>query len=103
VREYVVDLSAVTSWEGFVAAFDGGFVRPVGGDGWGGNLDALNDYLWWPEEHPYRLVLRGWVECAPVVTRRRTRDGRPVLEVIAEIFRENPQAEVVFEPGRPPR
>jgi hypothetical protein len=100
VREYVVDVSAVTAWADFVAAFKEGFVRPVGGE-WNGNLDAFHDYLWWPEEHPYRLVIRGWQACAPAVNRHQTWDRRPVLEVITEIFRENPQAEVVLtEPGR---
>jgi Barstar (barnase inhibitor) len=102
VREYVVDVSGASSWADFIAAFNKGFVHPVGGE-WSGNLDALNDYLWWPDEHPYRLVIRGWAACAFAVNRHRTRDGRPVLDVVAEVFRENPQAEVVLaEPG-PPR
>ena len=62
VVEYVVDLTSVASWEAFVEAFNEGFVRAVGGE-WNGNLDAFNDYLYWPEEHPYRLVIRGWHSC----------------------------------------
>jgi hypothetical protein len=96
VQEYVVDLSHAASWADFIAAFNEGFVRPVGGGRWDGNLDAFNDYLWWPDEHPYRLVVRGWQSCAAAVNRHKTWDGRPVLEVIAEIFRENPQAEVIL-------
>jgi hypothetical protein len=95
MREYVVDVSAATSWVDFVAAFNEGFVRPVGGE-WNGNLDAFNDYLWWPDEHPYRLVVCGWQACASAVNQHQTWDRRPVLEVIAEIFRENPQAEVIL-------
>lgn len=95
MREYIVDVSAATSWSDFIAAFNDGFIRLGGGD-WNGNLDAFNDYLWWPEEHPYRLVVRGWSACAAVVNQHKTWDGRPVLDVIAEIFRENPQAEVVL-------
>jgi hypothetical protein len=95
MREYIVDLSSVTSYQDFIAAFNEGFIRPVGGE-WHGNLDAFNDYLWWPEEHPYRLVLRGWQACAPAVNQHQTWDHRHVREVLVDIFRDNPQAEVVF-------
>jgi hypothetical protein len=100
VKEYIVDVSAATSWADFIAAFNEGFIGPVGGGEWNGNLDAFNDYLWWPDEHPYRLVVRGWHACAPPVNRHKTWDQRPVLDVITEIFRDNPQAEVILaEPG----
>ncbi|MBI1915189.1 MAG: barstar family protein [Planctomycetes bacterium] len=95
MREYVVDVSAATSWAEFIGAFNQGFVRQVGGE-WNGNLDAFNDYLWWPDEHPYRLVVRGWHLCASAVNQHETWDRRPVLDVIAEILRDNPQAEVIF-------
>jgi hypothetical protein len=45
VREYVVDVSDATSCPDFIAAFDRDFVCSVGGSGWNGDLDALNDYL----------------------------------------------------------
>jgi hypothetical protein len=96
VKEYVVDVSAAASWADFIAAFNEGFVRPVGGAEWNGNLEAFTDYLWWPDEHPYRLVVRGWQACASAVNQHKTWDQRPVLEVMAEIFRENPQAEVIL-------
>jgi hypothetical protein len=96
VQEYTVDVSAAASWEEFIAAFNEGFISHVGGS-WNGNLDAFHDYLWWPEEHPYRLVVRGWHHCHPVVNRRhRTWDDKPILDVIEEIFRDNPQAQVVL-------
>ena len=95
VTEYVVDLSSATCWRDFIAACNEGFVRQVGGE-WNGNLDAFNDYLWWPTEHPYRLVIRGWAASLVTVNQHRTWDGRPVLDVMAEIFRENPQVEVVL-------
>jgi hypothetical protein len=99
VREYVVDLSAVASWADFIAAFNEGFVRPVGGE-WNGNLDAFHDYLSWPDEHPYRLVIRGWQACAPAVNQHKSWDQRPILDVIAEILQENPQVQVILaEPG----
>jgi hypothetical protein len=49
-----------------------------------------------PDKHPYHLIVRGWHLCASAVNRHETWDRRPVLEVIAEILRENPQAEVIF-------
>lgn len=106
MREYVVEVTAASSWVDFIAAFNEGFIRPVGGE-WSGNLDDFNEYLWWPDEHPYRLVIRGWAACEAAVNKHLTWDQRPVLEVVAEIFRDNPQAEVVLagssgspDPGR---
>lgn len=92
-----VDLSDVKSWAEFVAAFNKGFIKPVGGEGWEGNLDALNDYLWWPSETPYRLVIDGWEKCRRAVNEHKSFDGRPVLDVVMEIFRDNPQAEVAID------
>jgi len=96
VKEYLIDVSEVTSWADFVAAFNKGFVQFVGGGEWDGNLDAFNDYLSWPEEQPYRLTIHGWQLCASGVNRHKTWDQRPVLEIVAEIFRDNPQAEVIL-------
>jgi hypothetical protein len=97
MKEFVVNVSAAASWADFIAAFNKGFVREVGEDEWNGNLDAFNDYLWWPDEHPYRLIFRGWQTCVNAVNQHKTRDARPVLEVVAEILRENPQVEVILE------
>jgi hypothetical protein len=94
VREYV-DVSSASSWADFIAAFNHGFVRHVGGE-WSGHLVAFNDYLWWPDEHPYRLIVRGWADCAAKVNRHKTWDARPVLDVVAEIFKDNTQVEVVL-------
>jgi hypothetical protein len=95
MSEYVVDLSAVVSWEDFIAAFNDGLIRPAGGS-WNGNLNAFNDYLWWPEPHPYRLVIRGWQRAAPLVNQHLTWDNRPVLDVIEEILQDNPHVQVAF-------
>ncbi len=94
--EYVVDVTNAKSWESFIAAFNEGFVHRVAGD-WKGNLDAFSDYLYWPEEHPYRLVIRGWHQSAAAINEQKTWDGRPVLDVVAEILRDNSQVEVVLE------
>jgi hypothetical protein len=95
VKEYIVDVSTAASWADFIAAFNEGFIRRVGGQ-WNGNLDAFHDYLSWPAEQQYRLVVRGWQTCAAAVNRHKTWDQRPVLEVIEEIFRDNPQVEVIL-------
>lgn len=95
MKEYIVDVSAVTSWAEFIAAFNKGFVAQVSGE-WKGSLDAFNDYLGWPQEHPYRLVIRGWQACAVHLSQHKAPDQRPILDVIAEILRENPQAQVIL-------
>jgi len=102
VLTYSVDLSDVFNWEEFIAAFNVGFVRCVNGD-WGGNLDAFHDYLSWPEECPYRLVLRGWEQCFEAVNTLWHHTGRPILELVQEVFHDNPQIQFVFVPHPAPR
>ena len=85
-------MSSVTCWDEFVAAFNKGFFRKLGGE-WNDNLDAFNGYLWWPDEHPYRLIIYGWLNCR--VGQPKASDG-PALRAITEIFSNNLQAEVVF-------
>ena len=95
-----MDLTDVTSWPQFIAAFNEGYTRPVTGD-WNGNLDAFNDYLAWAGDgavfEPFRLILRGWKSLSGEIKEHKTWDGRPVLEVISKILRENPHVEVVLE------
>jgi len=95
--EYVIDLSTVNSWQDFVNAFNRDFIFPMGNAQWNGNLDAFNDFLWWPDEHPYRITLRGWSACYAAVNQYRAADGRAILEVICMIFDDNPQVVVVRE------
>lgn len=93
MHEFVVDVTAATSWADFIAAFNEGFVRRVGGQ-WNGNLDAFHDYLFWPDEKSFRLIIRGWDRCSASVNEQSTWDGRPILDVIEEIFRDNPHVEI---------
>jgi len=95
MRHFVVDVSTVTSWQEFISAFNRGFVHLVGGD-WNGNLDALNDYLYWPDEHPYRLTIRGWSACKSSVCLQKTWEGREVLSEVADILQQSEYAQVEF-------
>jgi hypothetical protein len=94
MREYIVDLTSAASWEDVIEAFNKRLIRPVGGQ-WDGNLDAFNDYLSWPEEANYRLVIRGWSRCAPLINLQR--GGSPVMEIVAEILRDNTQVVLVMD------
>lgn len=95
MREYTIDGTAVSSFDDFIAAVNVGFLWKLGdGGGWNGNLDAFNDYLFWPDEKPYRLVIRGWDRCAAALERTRAPLGGTMLDEILEIFSENPQAQV---------
>jgi hypothetical protein len=91
VREFVVDLTGVTTAEGFLAAFNAGFCRHVGGELHTLNWNAFNDYLSWPEEERYWLLFRGWKRCRGVHRR-----------VARETFREHPHVEVVFQESATP-
>ncbi len=64
--EFRVSLVGVKSFDDFVGAFNVGFIHLVGGD-WNGNLDALNDYLFWPVVKPYRLIVSGWSGCVEML------------------------------------
>ena len=43
-------------FDGFIREFNRVFISQIGGD-WNGNLDAFNDYLYWPEA-PYTIKWR---------------------------------------------
>nr|WP_159063776.1 hypothetical protein [Thaumasiovibrio occultus] len=60
--KYTIDCAQVMTFADFIEALNEGFVRSVGGE-WNGNLDALNDYLFWPEVLPYTLELLGASQC----------------------------------------
>jgi hypothetical protein len=87
VREFVVNLTGVTTVEGFLAAFNEGFCRHAGGYLQTLNWNAFHDYLSWPDEERYRLVFRGWGRIRGVSRR-----------VAQEVFQDNPQVEVIMGP-----
>lgn len=66
LRTYEIDCREVRTYDDFVAVFNRAFIETLGGR-WDGNLDAFNDYLSWPEEVPYRLVIVGSDRCAQVL------------------------------------
>jgi hypothetical protein len=88
MREFVVDLRNVSTFEGFVAAFNEGFCRHCGGHWHGRSWNAFHDYLSWPEQPQFRLVFRGWGGCCGL----RGEDRR----LLSEIFADNPQIQVVM-------
>ena len=95
MREFVVRVADVTSFDDFIAAFNEGFCRHVGG-WWNGNLNAFHDYLSWPEDERYRLVLQGWDACVEVLGQEAYLPGQSMLDVILEIFRDNDHVELVL-------
>jgi hypothetical protein len=62
VKRFTIDGRHVLSFADFIDAANAGFIVPIGGK-WSGNLDALNDYLAWPQEE-YELELLGADVCA---------------------------------------
>ena len=95
MAEYQINLAGVETFRDFVAAWNAGMIESFGAR-WNGNLDAFNDYFYWPEPHPYRVVLIGWEHCAAILAKLPAPDGRMMLPNIEEIFAENPQAIVAF-------
>ena len=95
MTQYQINLSGVKTYDDFVAAFNVGLIESVGGH-WNGNLDDFNDYLYWPEPHPYGLSLIGWKQCAHILMTLQAYGGRSMLSAIEEIFADNTQAELLF-------
>ena len=54
---YEIDGRSFVDFAGFIEEFNRVFVRQFDST-WNGNLDAFNDYLFWPDQHPYLLVWR---------------------------------------------
>ena len=83
---YRVDCSTIDSYEDFVQAFNRGMIKNVGGN-WNGNLDAFNDYLAWPDQIPYKLVLVGSDRCRQILSYRdRPEHPDTLWNIIHEIL-----------------
>ncbi|MGL4423297.1 MAG: barstar family protein [Gemmataceae bacterium] len=99
MREFVLDLTNVSTFEGFVAAFNDGFCQHCGGHWHGRSWDAFHDYLSWPQQQQYRLVFEGWAGCRGL----QGDDRRLVREILAD----NPHVEAILAApetsGEPPR
>ena len=95
---YEVDCRQVQTYDDFVEAFNEAFIETLGGR-WNGNLDAFNDYLSWPEETPYQLVIHGSDQCARALNyKAHARHERELWVALQEIFAENKErAYVVFK------
>jgi hypothetical protein len=88
MREFIVDMTDASTFEEFVVAFNEGFCAHCGGHWHGRSWDAFHDYLSWPREERFRLVLKGWQGCRGL----RGEDRKMVREILAD----NPHVEVVF-------
>jgi hypothetical protein len=95
MREYVVDVSSANNWEEVIASFNRGIFHSLDAV-WNGHLDAFNDYLYWPDEKPYRLIVRGWDECRTRLKSVLHWGKQPKLDVIAEILNESEDCQVTF-------
>mgnify|MGYP007122133622 CR=1 FL=1 len=78
-----------------IAAFNDGLIRPVAGEG-RGNLDASNDYLSWPTADSYKLTILGRTVCCLHTDPQKAPDGRPMMDVVAEVLQDNQQAELIL-------
>ncbi len=85
-NEYRIDLHDVKKMSAFVAAFNNGLIERAGGRWNGQSWDAFNDYLSWPPEESYHLLLDGWSRC-------RALDKRD-LAIFEEVLAANPHVSV---------
>jgi hypothetical protein len=97
MREFVVDLTGVSSFQDFVAAFNEGFCRHVEGEWKGANWNAFNGFLSWPDDERFRLVFRGWERAVRKIGRGRQAGSPSVARLLRTILRDNPHVEAVFD------
>ena len=95
LKEFTIDLTNVKSFTDIISAFNDGLIKPAGGN-WNGNLDAFNDYLSWPPEQAYRLILLGWNRVYPILSATPFHGSQTMLDVITEIFQHNPHVQIVY-------
>ena len=81
-RQYRVQLHEVRTMDAFSAAFNEGLINEAGGHWNGKSWDAFNDYLSWPIEEAYALLLDGWTSCKALSERD--------LAIFEEILADNP-------------
>ena len=93
---YQVDCRQINSYEDFIEAFNRALIEPAGGK-WKGNLDAFNDYLFWPNVKPYRLEILGSSRCEQVLNNvAHERSGSPLWPMLKAILQDN-QEQVAVE------
>jgi hypothetical protein len=123
MKRYTVDGRGVRSFDDFITAMNLGLVQPAGGL-WHGNLDALNDYLSWPDDAEYELELLGAGNCIATLgheaqaewlrthiltchsanvadmqsrlKRAEAREGETLFDIIREIIAANPHVHLVL-------
>jgi hypothetical protein len=86
IRQYHVQLRGVQTMDAFSAAFNEGLIHKAGGHWEGNNWDAFHDYLSWPVEESYVLVLDGWASCSAL-----NDSDRAIFE---EVLADNPHVSV---------
>ena len=85
-NEYRINLHDVRKMSAFVAAFNDGLIERAGGRWNGQSWDAFNDYLSWPPEESYSLLLDGWSHCSAL--------DRRDLATFEEVLAANPHVSV---------
>jgi hypothetical protein len=89
VKEFVIDGSRFSDWDGFLVEVNREFITPDVGH-WSGNLDSFFDYLNLVdfEAERYRLVWRH---------SERSRQCIGVFDMIVQLIRSEPKVELVLE------
>jgi hypothetical protein len=88
MREFTIDLLGARSREDFISAVNAGLCEKVGGHWHGKSWDAFHDYLSWPEEESFRLIVRGWLAFSGLTPEER--------KIVSDIFRDNSHVETVL-------
>lgn len=94
-KHYTIDCRSITSYQDFIELFNTVLIRPAGGE-WGGNLDAFNDYLSWPENVPYRLTILGTDRCKAILNyKAHTRHKEKLWSILIQILSDDNNKEWV--------
>lgn len=96
MKSYTVDLREARDFDNVVAAFNAGLISQARGK-WNGNLNALHDYLSWPDEAEYQLRLLGWNADPPGLQCEYYSSGQTFRDVLLEVLADNDDVHVVCD------
>lgn len=84
-----MDCRNISTYKDFIEIFNAVMVRPAGGE-WSGNLDAFNDYLSWPEDTPYDLIIIGTYKCKQILNyKENTKHQDKLWPLLVDILKRN--------------
>jgi hypothetical protein len=89
IKTFELDCSGVASYGDFIAEVNRSFIKPIDASiSWNGNLDALNDFLSWPEGK-YEVIFIKSENFKDALSNARTIEEETLYDQIIDVFLSN--------------